>query len=99
MTNNTNEMVATKRVKNVLERNFESRDNDSVLYTVLLREEYNCSDNMRYTTLEKRVRDGVLPSRDIVTRIRRKLQKENENLRGNLWIVRQNYSNIMRESV
>ena len=81
----TKKLVATKRVKNVLFRNLESRDNDSILYATLLKEEYNCSDNMRYGTMEKRVREGVLPSRDLVSRIRRKLQNEDKTIRGTLW--------------
>ena len=96
---NTNNMMALKRVENVLKRNAAARDNDSILYTAVLQEEYNCSSNMRATTLEKRVTDGVLPSRDTVTRFRRKLQNENESLRGSLWNVRQNYAKVIGKTI
>lgn len=96
---NTNKLIATKRVENVLRHNVEARDNDSVLYTELLRTQYNCSSNMRYTTLEKRVNEGVLPSRDLVTRLRRKIQHEDETMRGSLWAARQNYANVVRKTI
>lgn len=96
---NTEKLIATKRIENVLRHNESARDNDTILYTELLRTQYNCSNNMRYTTLEKRVRDGVLPSRDVVTRLRRKLQREDESLRGTLWNVRQNYAKVIGKTI
>ena len=96
---NTSKLIATKRIQNVLERNTVARDDDSILYSTLLKEEYGCSDNMRYTTLEKRVREGVLPSKDIVTRLRRKLQRDDETLRGTLWTARQNYAKVISRTI
>lgn len=96
---NTNKLIATQRVNNILEKYSDARDDDSILYSRLLKEEYNCSDNMRYITLERRIKEGILPSRDLVTRLRRKLQQENENLRGELWTVRQNYANVIGRTI
>lgn len=84
-------MVVAKRVYDVLKTNKEARDSDSVLYLNVLGQ-YGCSSNMRATTLERRVAEGVLPSRDTVTRYRRYFQKEDESLRGSLWMKRQAYA-------
>jgi len=90
--------VVKKVIENVLGNYPGTRDNDSYCYERVL-ERYGVSKNMRYTTLEKRVRDGVLPSRDTVTRLRRKVQEENPSLRGELWTPRHTYAKQVAKSM
>lgn len=90
--------VVKNVVKNVLTKHIDTRDSDSHCYERVL-ECYGVSKNMRYTTLEKRIRDGILPSRDTVTRIRRKVQEENPTLRGNLWEPRHSYAKVVAKSL
>ena len=90
--------VVGKRVYDVLKNNEEARDNDSTLYLEVLKG-YGCSPNMRATTLEKRVNEGMLPSRDTVTRYRRYLQMTDDSLRGTLWAKRRAWAAIVRKSV
>lgn len=99
MNKETKNLIILKRVENVLRKYAEARDDDSILYTKLLGEEYGCSVNMRATTLEKRVAEGVLPSRDTATRFRRKLQRVDETLRGGLWAKRQAYAKAVGKSI
>ena len=85
-------LIATQRVVNVLKNEPATRDNDSLLYICLLQTQYGCSRLMRDVTVEDKVREGELPSRDFVTRVRRRLQKRDETLRGELWEIRQKYA-------
>lgn len=98
MNNEAKKMIAGRRVFDVLRENAKSRDDDSVLYVEVLKK-YGCSTNMRATTLEKRVSEGVLPSRDTVTRYRRYFQNVDETLRGNLWNKRQAYASVVRKTI
>lgn len=98
MNNEMKNMIVGKRVYYALTNNVKARDDDSVLYIDVLKQ-YGCSTNMRATTLEKRVSEGVLPSRDTVTRYRRYLQRVDETLRGTLWNKRQAYASVVRKSI
>ena len=90
--------VVGKKVFDALKANADARDNDSVLYLEVLKG-YGCSPNMRATTLEKRVNEGILPSRDTVTRYRRYLQMVDPSLRGVLWAKRQAWASVVRKSI
>lgn len=90
--------IVGKKVYDALKNNEAARDNDSTLYLEVLKG-YGCSPNMRATTLEKRVTEGVLPSRDTVTRYRRYLQMVDSTLRGTLWTKRQAWASVVRKSI
>lgn len=92
-------LVIMKKVDNVLRNHESARDDDSVLYSTLLTEEYGCSVNMRATTLEKRVAEGILPARDTVTRYRRLIQHIDESVRGTKWTARQNYAKMFGKQI
>lgn len=64
------DMAFNKVVYNILKENISAQNDDSVLYLEVLKA-YGCSPNMRATTLENRIKEGTLPSRNTVARYRR----------------------------
>lgn len=90
--------VVKQIVKDILTEHPETRDDDSRCYERVI-EHYGMSKNMRFVTLEKRVRNGELPSRDTVVRLRRMVQKSNVELRGLLWDKRHFFAKEVAESV
>lgn len=72
------------------------RDDDHVLYRWLLTGGYgvNLMETNAWTLLCN-ISDGVLPQFDSVVRLRRKLQRENEGMRGKLWSVRHSYADVV----
>lgn len=65
-------------VRQILESFPESRDNDNILFAL-----YCASRGYDLTVpMHQALQDPTLPNRETITRVRRKLQEKDENLRG-----------------
>jgi hypothetical protein len=72
------------KVESILRQNMRCRDSDSILYATLLY--YEMGDERLHSMsgyeLLKVISEDVYPSYDTIARVRRKLQNEDESLRG-----------------
>lgn len=71
-----------ERVKYILERNEQSRDNDALLIGILYKLYYGVMPQDPWEDVVVRLGRGDLPTFEAVTRARRKIQEENKELRG-----------------
>lgn len=78
-----NKKDLTNKVTLVLIENITARDCDVTLYIGILK-----MYGVLYISAMQLlwdVKDGRVPSYDTITRLRRKVQEENESLRGDIW--------------
>lgn len=69
-------------VKNALERNKSAREDDNLLYIEVISQINPALINVNFLMTFMNARKMGLPAFESVSRARRKLQAENENLRG-----------------
>jgi hypothetical protein len=90
-----------RAVRVALENHPEYRDNDKKLVAYI----YYCtigSQNMPYVSamgVLNLIADGTLPFPDHITRVRRKLQEDNPELRGKTWAKRHQLAEEYRQEI
>lgn len=78
----------TQKVTLALINSIDARDCDVTLYICILKM-FN-SQHITAIQMMYDVKNKKLPSYDTISRLRRKVQEENEMLRGNIWARRHN---------
>jgi hypothetical protein len=90
-----NQKEITPIVKSILETDIEARDNDRILCVKYWAKELGSNPQEWFLHLYS---IGELTNHDTITRIRRKVQEENEHLRGNKYKARmENQKVVQRE--
>jgi len=84
------------KVKNILIRNPETRDDDMLLLSLIWNSERVFGDS---TDLLASIGAGELPNPESVRRSRQLLQQENPDLRGDKYKKRQNYVKAFKKQV
>jgi hypothetical protein len=84
----------SQSVKNVLEADIQSRDNDDILWLKIATEQISLGEYPQRDLLWHIV-NGNLYSYSRVSRARRALQAKHEHLRGANWEKNQKYSSIV----
>jgi hypothetical protein len=97
-------LTNVERVRNLLESNEDSRDNDQNLLVMVwgmrLREMGYRLSTLSSATLLMMIAEGQLPPAESIRRVRQKLQQENPRLRGDLWDGRHEHQkDVKRELV
>lgn len=89
------------KVEEILSRNTRCRDSDSILYSTLLYHEIGIDrlQSMDGFELLKLISQDKYPSYDTIARVRRKLQEENEHLRGESYRERHNQEADVRARI
>ena len=90
-------------VKKLLEKDARFRDDDNYLVSKIwgytLVEKGLKPSEHSITTFLQMYSDEQLPSADMITRARRKVQEEHERLRGELWLKRHNEEKNVRQNI
>ena len=97
-----NQINKTKdRVKRLLTRRSELRDNDNRLIAVFWGHEIGATtlENLSALDLLDKIATGQLTAGDTITRARRKVQEENEELRGVKYKARERAAEEVRQGI
>ena len=93
-------MTLSDKIKAILETFPNTRDSDIELYARYLKIELpEQFQNLLVISMLKLVKSGAISSFDTVSRCRRKLQEDNELLRGEHYEVRQDFSENVKKDV
>lgn len=93
-------MTLSDKIKSILEVFPNTRDSDIELYARYLKIELpEQFQNLLVISMLKLIKNGVISSFDTVSRCRRKLQEDNELLRGEHYDVRQDFSENVKKDV
>lgn len=89
-------------VRELLEKYPEYRDNDNRLVSAYYYVKYGGKevfDNISAFQFLKDFAEGRFPLPDYITRVRRKLQEQNPNLRGDKWVERHKLEDDTRDEI
>lgn len=91
-----------EKVANMLHKYADLRDDDQKLVTniwYIEMRKFGNPDTMPATDFLALYQQGKLPTADLITRARRKVQEENPALRGNTWEERHNQSKKIKKNI
>ena len=87
------------KVKNLLEEKPEYRDSDLKLLSRIWYEEAGSNQNMNVVAFLTNFRNGKYSKPESITRARRKVQENNEHLRGDKWQERQDKQDDVKDDL